>query len=202
MIRLKNIEVYRGDKLLFSNFNQSFFSPGLNMIEGKNGSGKTTLIKIIAGFITPNKGQIKNNFVNSYEWLQNHIYIGSHNSLSNELSVKENIKIWLGIRGWNFCDEEIEEHLKKIKILNFKNILISQCSDGIKRKTDLCKLFFSLQNKIKFWLLDEPTNNLDDEGKKIFEMLLKKFIENKGTVIMSSHESNISNLKTNYIKLY
>ena len=201
MIRLENIEIHRGNKLLFSDFNQCFVSPGLNVIKGKNGSGKTTLIKMIAGFISPNKGIINKNYNNSYEWLQNHIYIGSQNSLSNELSVMENLKMWLGIRGWRFSDKEIEEKLMKIKILNFKNILISQCSDGIKRKTDLCKLFFTSSNNIKFWLLDEPTNHLDDDGKQIFKLLLKQFIESKGTIIMSSHETSISNFKINYIRL-
>ena len=47
---------------------------------------------MMAGFIIPNKGTIKCQFNSSYEWLQNHIYIGSQNSLSNELSVLENIK--------------------------------------------------------------------------------------------------------------
>ena len=201
MIRLENIEIYRGNKLLFSDFNQCFVSPGLNVIKGKNGSGKTTLIKMIAGFISPNKGIINKSYNNSYEWLQNHIYIGSQNSLSNELSVMENLKMWLGIRGWRFSDKEIEEKLMKIKILNFKNILISQCSDGIKRKTDLCKLFFTSSNNIKFWLLDEPTNHLDDDGKQIFKLLLKQFIESKGTIIMSSHDTSISNFKINYIRL-
>ena len=201
MIRLENIEIYRGNKLLFSDFNQCFVSPGLNVIKGKNGSGKTTLIKMIAGFISPNKGIINKSYNNSYEWLQNHIYISSQNSLSNELSVMENIKMWLGIRGWHFSNKEIEEKLMKIKILNFKNMLISQCSDGIKRKTDLCKLFFTSHNNIKYWLLDEPTNNLDDDGKQIFKLLLKQFIESKGTIIMSSHDTSISNFKVNYIKL-
>ena len=201
MIRLENIEIYRGNKLLFSDFNQCFVSPGFNVIKGKNGSGKTTLIKMIAGFISPNKGIINKSYNNSYEWLQNHIYISSQNSLSNELSVMENIKMWLGIRGWHFSNKEIEEKLMKIKILNFKNMLISQCSDGIKRKTDLCKLFFTSSNNIKFWLLDEPTNHLDDDGKQIFKLLLKQFIESKGTIIMSSHDTSISNFKINYIRL-
>ena len=201
MIRLENIEIHRGNKLLFSDFNQCFVSPGLNVIKGKNGSGKTTLIKMIAGFIPPNKGIINKNYNNSYEWLQNHIYIGSQNSLSNELSVMENLKMWLGIRGWHFSDKEIEEKLMKIKILNFKNILISQCSDGIKRKTDLCKLFFTSHNNIKYWLLDEPTNNLDKDGRKILEELLNKFISKKGTIIMSSHDNKIFKIKHKLIKL-
>ena len=44
MINLKNIQVTRGAKQIFNDYNNSF-SPGLNIIEGKNGSGKTTLIK-------------------------------------------------------------------------------------------------------------------------------------------------------------
>ena len=201
MIKLENIEILRGNKQIFTNYNQSFTSPGLNLITGKNGSGKTTLIKMMAGFIIPNKGTIKCQFNSSYEWLQNHIYIGSQNSLSNELSIEENIKMWLGIRGWIFSKSEIDTCLRNINIFNYKNLLISQCSDGIKRKTDICKLFFSFKSKIKFWLLDEPTNNLDEEGKKAFLSLIRTFLNANGTSIMSSHDNNSFYHKINKINL-
>ena len=95
MINLKNIQVTRGARQIFNDYNLTLISPGLNIIEGKNGSGKTTLIKVIAGFLKPNKGEItsKPDFT-SHEWAQSHIYISSNNSLSNELSVLENIKAW------------------------------------------------------------------------------------------------------------
>ena len=202
MINLKNIDFSRGNKQIFVNYNVCFNSPGLNLITGKNGVGKTTLIKLIAGFIQPNKGLIVNKIhPNSHEWFQNHIYIGSNNSLSCELSIIENIRVWLAVRGWQFSENEIVLNLKKIGIYLYKDFLISQCSDGIKKKTDLCKLFFSSQNGIKFWLLDEPTNNLDDEGKKTLVYIAKKFLNNNGTIIMSSHEKNIFKIKYKLIKL-
>ena len=202
MINLKNIQVTRGATQIFNDYNLTFISPGLNVIEGKNGSGKTTLIKMIAGFLKPNKGEITNkpNFT-SHEWTQSHIYISSKNSLSNELSVMENIKTWVGIRGWVTSENEVEDNMKKIGIFAHKDFFISQCSEGIKRKTDLCKLFFSFKNKIKFWLLDEPTNNLDKEGRKKLEELLNKFISKKGTIIMSSHDNKIFKIKHKLIKL-
>ena len=202
MINLKNIQVTRGAKQIFNDYNLTLISPGLNIIEGKNGSGKTTLIKVIAGFLKPNKGQIisKPDFT-SHEWTQSHIYISSNNSLSNELSVLENIKAWLGIRGWVISEDEFEDNMRKIGIFDYKDFFISQCSEGIKRKTDLCKLFFSFKNKVKFWLLDEPTNNLDEDGRKILEELLNKFISKKGTIIMSSHDNKIFKIKHKLIKL-
>ena len=202
MINLKNIDLSRGNKQIFVNYNVYFNSPGLNLITGKNGVGKTTLIKMIAGFVKPNQGLIINKaHRSSYEWFQSHIYIGSNNSLSNELSIEENIRIWLSIRGWKFSKNEIEFNLKKMGIFVYKDFIISQCSDGIKRKTDLCKLFFSLQSGIRFWLLDEPTNNLDKEGKKNLETLAKKFLNKNGTIIMSSHDNKIFKLKHKLIEL-
>ena len=202
MINLKNIDLSRGNKQIFVNYNVNFDSPGLNLITGKNGVGKTTLIKMLAGFIKPNHGLIINKaHRSSYEWFQNHIYIGSNNSLSSELSIEENIKAWVGIRGWIISEDEFEDNMKKMGIFVYKDFKISQCSDGIKRKTDLCKLFFSLQNGVKFWLLDEPTNNLDEDGRKILEELLNKFISKKGTIIMSSHDNKIFKIKHKLIKL-
>ena len=202
MINLKNISVTRGNKKVFLDYNLGLYSPGLNIISGKNGSGKTTLIKVISGLIKPSKGIIINKtHPTTYEWSQKHIYIGSNHSSSNELSIIENIKMWAKIRGWNFSENEIEDYMREIGIIDFKNFLISQCSEGIKRKTDLCKLFFSFKNKIKFWLLDEPVNNLDDDGRKKFQILMQNFLNKNGTIIMTSHDKNIFKLKYKKIEL-
>ena len=49
MINLKNIQVTRGAKQIFNDYNLTLISPGLNIIEGKNGSGKVFLRAAPAG---------------------------------------------------------------------------------------------------------------------------------------------------------
>ena len=41
---------------------------------------------------------------------------------------------------------------------------------------------------MEFWLLDEPINELDQKSIILFNKLVKKFLENKGTVLLACHE--------------
>ena len=47
-----------------------------------------------------------------------------------------------------------------------------------------------------FWLLDEPSNELDDLSFLLFEKLISKFIKIKGTILIASHD--IKSFNVNY----
>ena len=81
----------------------------------------------------------------------------------------------------------------------YKNKKIFQLSSGIKQRL---KLLLALNTKCKFTILDEPTTNLDDNGKEIYYNLYKKF-KNKKSIIIASNdkkdliESDIEVIKVN-----
>ena len=102
---LKDIFLTRGLKTIFSSLNIEFLCPGLNIIKGENGSGKTSLLMMISTLLQEDRGTIirfgklkKNN------WLNEHILIKQNSSLSDELTIEENLKIWCGLKGWNLPD--------------------------------------------------------------------------------------------------
>ena len=162
---LKDISLTRGLKTIFSSLNIEFLCPGLNIIKGENGSGKTSLLMMISTLLQEDRGTIirfgklkKNN------WLNEHILIKQNSSLSDELTIEENLKIWCGLKGWDFNTDKIQKSLEHFGILKYKNFLVSECSSGIKKKAELCKLNFEESFKLKCWLLDEPLNHLDQNG--------------------------------------
>ena len=55
----------------------------------------------------------------------------------------------------------------------------------------MSRLYISFINKVDFWILDEPTNELDTTSLVLFKKLILKFLEQKGTIIIASHDQTI-----------
>ena len=81
--------------------------------------------------------------------------------------------------------------------INIKNI-ISDLSSGTEQKL---KILIALNTKSDFILLDEPTTNLDDEGKKIYFKLMDQFSGKKGIVVATNDKKDIILDKKNIINL-
>ena len=199
---LKDIYLTRGLKIIFSSLNIEFLCPGLNIIKGENGSGKTSLLMMISTLLQEDKGIIiRIGKLKKYDWLNEHILIKQNSSLSDELTIEENLKIWCGLKGWDYNIDRIEKSLENFGILKYKKILVSECSSGIKKKAELCKLSFKESFKMKCWLLDEPLNHLDANGKLFLKKIMDKFINMNGTILQTSHEKQINHTHFKLIKL-
>jgi len=62
---------------------------------------------------------------------------------------------------------------------------IKNLSGGERRRVALCRLLLKQPDIL---LLDEPTNELDKKSIILFNKLIQKFSENKGTVLLACHE--------------
>ncbi len=195
MLYLKDLTIQRGNKIVFSNFNAVIKSGSTTLIKGKNGSGKSTLLRAIAGFTPLERGTIKQNkkdiFKNNEEWVKNLIFLDTKNGLSKDLTVAENLNAWLTIKGLSSNQEIIKMALKSVSMEKYADLYISQCSEGLKKRAALSRLYISFIDKVDFWLLDEPTNELDTTSLVLFKNLVFKFLEQKGTIIIASHDPTI-----------
>ncbi len=192
MLYLTDIIINRGSKIVFNNLSAKIENSKVTIISGKNGVGKSTLLRAIAGMIPLEKGIVKNFnneiFKDKIKWGKNLIYIDTKNGLSQDLTVYENLKTWSEMKGWGTSDDDLQKALDSVDMLNHKNLYVSQCSEGLKKRAALSRLYLSFLFDVKFWLLDEPTNELDKKSIILFNKLIKKFLENKGTVLLACHE--------------
>ena len=205
MLNLENLTIQRGSRIILSDFKSVIETGSLTIIKGKNGSGKSTLLRAIAGLTPLEKGEIKNNNKNiiSYkeEWSQKLIFVDTKNGLSNDLTIIENLKSWASIKGWSTSEENLSNALKSLDLVKYANLFISECSEGLKKRAALARLYFSFISDIDFWILDEPTNELDKPSQQLFENLILNFLNQQGTVIIASHDLNILEKKYNVIDL-
>ena len=205
MLELNNLTILRGNSIVFSNLNTSFKSSCLTLVKGKNGSGKTTLLRAIAGFIPAEEGNISYQKVDvnldKSLWVEKLIYVDARKGLSQELTVLENLLAWLQMKGWSTSKENLIKALRSVDMEKFSNLYISQCSEGLKKRAALARLYFSFIFEVKFWLLDEPSNDLDEKSILLFKELINNFLKTNGTIILTTHDSNLFKRKHEILDL-
>ena len=181
-----------GRRLIFNNINFKFESNGIFGISGPNGSGKSTLIKIIAGITSPSSGMIIHNSNEETvipEKLHNHIgFVSPYLVLYDEFSAWENLNYFAEIRNVPFDSAKVNYLLERFLLLNRKDDFVKTYSSGMKQRL---KFIFALMHSPQLLLLDEPTSNLDTEGKEKVYSLLRNEAESTIIIIASNEESDL-----------
>ena len=187
-IQSQNLSKLFGRRLIFKDINFSWEEKGIFGISGPNGSGKSTLVKIVAGLIAPSSGKIfhKNSEGEIIpEKLHNHIgFVSPYLVLYEEFSAWENLKIFAKIRGVPFDNKKVLYYLNQFLLENRKDDIVKTYSSGMKQRL---KFAFALMHSPDVLVFDEPTSNLDEEGKKVVYKIILEEGKNR-IVIVASNE--------------
>lgn len=152
---------------------------------GTNGAGKTTTIRMIMGFIKPDKGEVRINGLDSWKdasKIKKQIgYVPGEIAFPDLRSGKAFLKSqaeFLNVTNMSYTNELIEI-LQLDTTANLKRM-----SKGMKQKTAIIAAFMA-DNDIL--ILDEPTTGLDPLMRLAFMNILKKERAKGKTILMSSH---------------
>ncbi len=168
-----------------------FINEGENIgLLGPNSAGKTTLISIICGILRFNSGKVIVNAIDIKRFpKQIRPFIGlvpQEISLFPNLTVKENLTFFgrmHGISG-NDLEKKVNNCLDVLKLGQHQSKLISKCSGGIKRRTNLVA---GLIHDPHLIFLDEPTLGVDVQSRSLIFDLLDQLNHRGATIIYTTH---------------
>ena len=193
-ITLSNVSKSFGSNKVIEKFSFSF-NKGIYAILGKNGSGKSTLLKIIGNLISPSSGKVIYDIKKNYDVTKTIFFCAPYQELISELTVKEFLKFHFKFRN---PTKNYNNILKEFKLDSYVNHQIENLSSGSIQKLKLVISFFS---DSEFILLDEPTTNLDHEGKKTYLKVLKELSCKKVIIIATNDKDDYLTGKTSIINL-
>ena len=191
IIDLKNISVSFDGEQILKNINLYIRDGEFITFLGPSGCGKTTTLRIIAGFLEPDGGDVifdgkRINGVPPHKREVNTIF--QRYALFPHLNVAENIAFGLKLKKMpkDKIDKKVEEMLSLVNLKGFGNRNINSLSGGQQQRVAIAR---ALAVDPKVLLLDEPLGALDLKLRKDMQNELKKIQQSLGiTFIYVTHD--------------
>jgi len=157
---------------------------------GPNGAGKTTTLKILAGLISPDSGDILVNgetyHRDNSSLKQKIAYVPDQPFVYQKLTGEEHLhffadlyKIPMDVR-----KEKFDFYFEYFEYELYRRELVETYSAGTRQKLLISQ---ALLVEPEFLLLDEPLTSIDPLVARKFKTLLKKTAENGTVVIFATH---------------
>lgn len=191
LLRLKDISVKFDDEQILDNVSLEICDKEFVTLLGPSGCGKTTTLRIIAGFVSPDKGEVyfDNALINDLPPHKRPVNtVFQKYALFPNLNVYENVAF--GLRVKKVSEEEIRktvhEMLSMVNLLGFEKRDISTLSGGQQQRVAIAR---ALAVNPRVLLLDEPLGALDLKLRKDMQVELKSIQQRMGiTFIYVTHD--------------
>ena len=176
IVSLRDIVVEFDGQRILDGLNLDIHDKEFVTLLGSSGCGKTTTLRLIAGFLEPNAGQVllKGEDITGvppYKRPVNTVF--QKYALFPHLNVFENVAFGLRLKK---MDEEtirckVRDMLEVVGLKGFERRSISQMSGGQQQRVAIAR---SLVNEPEILLLDEPLGALDLKLRKEMQLELKR----------------------------
>ena len=188
MITVQNLYKSYGKQLVLDNIGFSIPNGEIVGFLGNNGAGKSTTMKIIAGYVKPDKGKVEVCGIdiakNPLEASRKIGYLPEHNPIYPEMFVKEYLRFVANIyKLGKQTNSRVNEMIEKTGLTQEYKKKIGTLSKGYRQRVGLAQALISDPEAL---ILDEPTTGLDPNQIIEVRNLIKEIGKEK-TVMLSTH---------------
>lgn len=164
-----------GSRLLFSDLDLNLSTGQSMAVTGPNGSGKSTLLQILAGLQRGSRGDI--HWRHNDEPLSDDVrrrsigFVAPYLALYDQLTADENLKFFTAVAGVTISGKQVDRLLETVGLQGRRDDPVGEYSSGMKQRL---KYAVALSGEPGCLLLDEPTANLDDDGKQMVNRIVEQ----------------------------
>jgi ATPase subunit of ABC transporter with duplicated ATPase domains len=188
---------------LFSHLDLSFDAGRCGLV-GRNGVGKTTLLRLIGGELAPHAGRVT--VGGTLAVLRQAVQVGTTETVADLFGLTQPLALLRRAEAGQATDADIAEldwtlearlgsALARLGLEASAATLLASLSGGQRTRAALAALVFGEPD---FILLDEPTNNLDREGRRIVVDLLAGW---RSGAIVVSHDRELLDAMDSIVEL-
>ncbi len=179
-LRVENLALARGGRVLFEALSFEAGAGAYVEIHGPNGSGKTSLLRALAGFLRPLAGKVVFDNIEAPA-LALHL-VGHQNGLKSAASARAHLRYWAGL----FGAAPSEAPLARLGLSRCADLPVRVLSQGQARRLALARLLIAAR---PIWLLDEPAAALDADGRAVLGDFIQAHCAEGGLVLAAVHEA-------------
>lgn len=190
-IQARDLMMRFGRKVLFRNLSFSIADGEVVAVTGANGSGKSTLVKIMAGLLRPYKGEIELNVGGKRIPFEERALltglVAPYLNVYDGFSLRENLQFIARARTLPEAATRIPEVIEQVQLKASADAYVQTYSSGMRQRA---RFAAALLGNPPILLLDEPTSNLDETGKRMVWEVIRAAKADGKLVIVATNEAD------------
>jgi heme exporter protein A len=161
----------RGGRLLFEGIDIRLGPGEAAVVTGPNGAGKSSLLRMAAGLLPPAAGRIER---------AEAALADESRALDEQLTLKQALAFWARLDGVSPTPG-----MEAMGIADLGQVPVRMLSTGQRKRAALARV---LASNAPLWLLDEPANGLDAEGRDHLEKGMAAHRSRGGALLVATHQ--------------
>ena len=208
IIEMKDVSFSAQNRLIVRNFSFQFEEGKTTALVGPSGSGKSTILKLSAGLLVPNRGEISYRSRNVHsmnrqetlDFRREASMVFQDSALWSNQSLYQTLELPLQIHFPELSSSEreyrIHEVLREVGYRRDLSIRPSLLSMGEQKLIAFAR---AMMCRPSLLFLDEWTESLDDSAAQRLIMLVQRHQQKQNTVVFVSHDFRIVKSLADYI---